>query len=215
MRYKVAGREIRTENTAKPVSQASAPLINWLKEQSRFRRTLDYGCGKLRYARVLAENSKSLTLVDSAVQLDREQIIDGERTTIRRYADRWPHARVMEVQEFLCDDRSFDFVLCANVLSAIPSRSARSKVLGWIRDRLAGGGTALFVVQFRNSFYRELPKRQGVTRHLDGYLLRTRRGTSYYGIIPPDNLVEILRTAHFKVGKTWSGGESAFVLAHR
>jgi SAM-dependent methyltransferase len=215
VRYRVGKLEVRSENAAKPGSQASAPLVDWLEKRDRFGRVLDYGCGKLRYARVLAENCRSLTLVDSAVQLDREQIIFGERTTVRRYAEKWRHTSVISVEDFPHRKLSFDFVLCSNVLSAIPSRDARDAALELIRTKLSRNGRALFVVQFRNSFYRDLRKRKAVSRYLDGYLYRTPRGTFYYGIIPPDKLEKLVRAARFKVERSWIEGESALVLARR
>ena len=215
LRYSVGKLEIRSENAAKPGSQASASLVDWLEKQNRAGRVLDYGCGKLRYAGVLAKNCRSITLVDSTVQLDREQIIAGERTTVRRYAKKWRHARVISVEDFPDDKVSFDFVLCSNVLSAIPCRDARAAALELIRSKLSRNGCALFVVQFRNSFYRDLRNRKGVTRYLDGYLLRTPKGTFYYGIIPPHKLARLVRAAHFTVEKSWIQGESALVLARR
>jgi hypothetical protein len=198
------------------MSQTSAPLVDWLKTQKRFGRAVDYGCGKLRYTGILAENSKSLTLVDSPCQLEREQIIAGKHTTVRRYVrETWRRTNVLEIAEFSRSPSSFDFILCANVLSAIPSESARSQVLKLIRAKLAHDGKALFVVQFRNTSYRDLRKRRGVRRYLDGYLLRTPRGIFYYGLIPPSKLERILTAARFKIEKSWVKGESAFVLAHR
>jgi 2-polyprenyl-3-methyl-5-hydroxy-6-metoxy-1,4-benzoquinol methylase len=141
VRYKVGKDEITTENAAKPMSQASAPLVNWLKAQKRFGRALDYGCGKLRYTGILAENSKWLTVVDSRFQLEREQIIAGKSTTIRRYVRQtWRRTNVLEISEFSRRRSSYNFILCANVLSAIPLRSVRSQVLKSIRARLASNG---------------------------------------------------------------------------
>jgi 2-polyprenyl-3-methyl-5-hydroxy-6-metoxy-1,4-benzoquinol methylase len=198
------------------MSQASATLVDWLRAQKRFGRALDYGCGKLRYSGFLAENSKSLTVVDSRFQLEREQIIAGKSTTIRRYVRQtWRRTNVLEISEFLRCRSSYNFILCANVLSAIPSRSVRSQVLKSIRARLATNGRALFVVQFRNTSYRDLRKRREARRYLDGYLLRTWKGTFYYGLIPPTKLKRILTTAGFKVEESWIEGESAFVLTHK
>jgi hypothetical protein len=214
VRYRVGEDEIRSENTAKPVSQAAAPLVDWLRSRGSLRRALDYGCGKLRYACTLAENSKFLTLVDSAYQLNRTQVIDGGRTNVRAYARKhWQHVRVLDVGDFEDDNARFDFALCANVLSAIPSKSVRCHALGLIRSKLAGDGRALFAVQFRNSFYRDLAQRCDVVPHLDGYVLRTLRGTFYYGLIPPDKLQRIVHAAGFRIENTWISGESAFVLA--
>jgi hypothetical protein len=128
MHYRVRGRLIATELAAKPPSQASAHLLAFLKRYKRVVHAADYGCGKLRYAGALSAMADSVTLVDSPEQLDRQQVIDGEHTTVRQLAEqRWPTARIETVSQFQVRSKPrFDFVLCANVLSAIPTRSART-----------------------------------------------------------------------------------------
>jgi hypothetical protein len=86
MRYKVRDLEIRTENAAKPISQASQGVLSWIAAQDLIEDALDYGCGKLRYAGALAEKCRRLTLVDSSEQLCRLQLIAEERTTVKEYS---------------------------------------------------------------------------------------------------------------------------------
>ena len=96
MRYKIAGHIIRSENTAKPLSQASGYLTEWLLSRTRVKFALDFGCGRLRYAGCLAARCEHLTLVDSEPQIERVQQLDGTRASIPEFvANTWANARVL------------------------------------------------------------------------------------------------------------------------
>jgi hypothetical protein len=84
MRYKLAsGIEIRTENAAKPESQQSKFLLDLFGNLQHVASTFDYGCGKLRYQRAIAETTDMFSLVDSEIQLSRLQVLRGKETSIR------------------------------------------------------------------------------------------------------------------------------------
>lgn len=74
MHYTINGHTIFSEASAKPVSQASSYVIQLLKDLGPFHHTLDFGCGKLRYAAHIHELTFYLTVVDSNPQLDRNQL---------------------------------------------------------------------------------------------------------------------------------------------
>jgi 2-polyprenyl-3-methyl-5-hydroxy-6-metoxy-1,4-benzoquinol methylase len=143
--YKLDGLVIRSENAAKPANQASHYLIGVLKEcDSASKRTLDYGCGKLRYSTHLESLSRSLTVVDSEIQLSRTQAVHDKVTTIRDYvAEKWPSVRVLSTVQFGQDSRQYDFILCANVLSAIPHLRTRKAVVSLLRSRLSRRGESI------------------------------------------------------------------------
>ncbi len=213
MRYLVRGRQIRTENAAKTHHQASSRTIGAFTELAPHQRVLDYGCGKLRYLKSLAPLCKLLTLVDSAVQLNRPQRLFGRRTSVRAYvAIWWPHARVLDLNEFANDRQRYDFILCANVLSAIPSASIRLRVLRVLATRMARGGMCLVVNQHRNSDFSSAARRPTSLPHLGGYILSGSRGASYYAPLGRDQILPLLlRTGH-RVIRAWVSGDSTFVL---
>jgi len=216
VRYKVRGLEIRSENAAKPTTQPAAPLIQWLQGISPVHLALDYGCGKLRYSQALASKCTILTLVDSEVQLGREQQVGRTRTTVRTYAQRhWPKCRVLNVDEFWRDRRTYGFVLCANVLSAVPDRRVRSKLLLKIASILGRTGRCLFVAQYQNSYFKEVAASPSAIPHLDGWILKTRRGAFYFGVLSRERLVYLLVKHGFGIEKAWTEGQSAYVLAGR
>ncbi|MCK5563767.1 MAG: methyltransferase domain-containing protein [Planctomycetes bacterium] len=215
MRYSVNKHEIRTENAAKSMRQASKYIVNWLVENVKVKSLLDFGCGKLRYARHLVQLCDHLGLVDSKVQIERRQKIGGLNTTINDYALRyWPHSVVYSLEEFWEKPRQkYDFVLCANVISAIPSRRIRAKSLTAIQGCLKKKGQLLVVNQYENSYFKKMMHSENAKPHLDGYLLNSKNGNYYYGILNESKMSSILKNCGFEVCDSWSSGQSAFVLA--
>jgi 2-polyprenyl-3-methyl-5-hydroxy-6-metoxy-1,4-benzoquinol methylase len=175
---------------------------------------LDYGCGKLRYSSQLVKRCKRLTLVDSGVQLDRLQTISGRQTTVRHFAGkRWATCRVLTIEEFQKERLTYDFILCSNVLSAIPVKSVRSKVLYSLHKALDPSGSCLFVTQYRNSDFRKMAASKLSSKHLDGWILNTSRGAFYYGLLNRADLERLVTQHGFRISKSWVEGESAYVLA--
>ena len=206
--------EIRSENAAKPMVQFSAAVVDWILSRPCVNRALDYGCGKLRYTPYLARRCRHLGLVDSAVQLHRSQLIAGNTTTIENYARRrWPSCRVYIVDEFWRGrPERYDLVLCANVLSAIPSRQLRTRSLRAIRSCLHQEGLCLVVNQHTNSYFRKACHRPQAIEHLDGWILKGSKGSTYYGLLNREKTIRILRSIGFRVVDAWVNGQSAFVL---
>lgn len=214
MRYRLGAVEIRTENAAKPIRQAASGVVRWIRRMRPVERALDYGCGKLRSAVHLAPKCRVLTLVDGNIQLDRIQTIGGKRTTVRAYsAQRWPSCRVVSVQEFASDTEKYDFILCANVLSSIPTAKARVAVLRRLAAATSATGRCLFVTQYTNSYFTQTAVAQNAKRHLDGWIIKNTRGYFFYGILNKPRLMRLVAANGFEVGTAWVEGQSAYVLA--
>jgi hypothetical protein len=97
---------------------------------------------------------------------------------------------------------------CANhsagMCSSSPTRNAAS--------HLKTAGEALFVCQFRNSYFKQMPSLQGARRHLNGWaVLRTGDRSSYYGILPKGRLEDLIKQYGFAVRQSWLAGQSAYV----
>jgi 2-polyprenyl-3-methyl-5-hydroxy-6-metoxy-1,4-benzoquinol methylase len=196
VRYRIDDLTIRSENAAKPASQKSAAVTSWLRQQQRVADSLDYGCGKLRYATDLAARSRRVTFVDSDVQIRRQQVVLGRRTTvIDCVASRWHGGRVLTVEEYTTDPRKYDLVLCANVLSAIPSRKRRLAVLRGIRAKLKKTGVCLLVSQYRNSYFNAAAHARGSRSYEDGWILSGRHGPAFYAPLGPERLQAMARRA--------------------
>lgn len=217
MRYWIDGNEIRTENTAKPVDQASRFLTSWLERNvGSVDTAVDYGCGKLRYSWLLHEKSKRLILVDSEIQLSRRQKLGNEHDSIRDLVVRQlPRAEPVAASDFDPQTVSAGFVLCANVLSAIPEQEARTAVVQRIRESLAPTGTCLFVTQFRDTYFREVAASGQARKYLDGWILRSNRGTYFYGLITEHSLGEHVAENGLVITRSWTKKDSAYVLCSR
>lgn len=211
MRYRVSGREIRSENAAKPHSQQSAVVADYLRTQKKVGAILDYGCGKLRYADLLATVGRRVTFVDSKIQLTRLQRVRGRRTTVAEFVARhYRHGRVVAAEEWRIGRARYDLVTCINVLSAIASREALNGALDVIREATRQTGLAIFINQHSNSRFKRYSRGK---KHLFGHLHRGKGRHFYYGLLSEPRVVRLLTRRGFKIHKTWQSGEINFVEA--
>jgi 2-polyprenyl-3-methyl-5-hydroxy-6-metoxy-1,4-benzoquinol methylase len=214
--YRVKGLEIHSENTAQSMDRPAGFLVSWIRALPRVNELLDYGCGKLRYATELARRGRRLTLVDSDTQLSRDQKLGKHFTSVGALAPKlWPTCRVLRPEQLDGDSVQYEFIFCANVLSAIPTRRRRSEVLRQIATALAPSGTCLFVTQYRNSSFNHQQQNANAIRHLDGWILPNRANGSYYGLLNKRFLAELVQRHSMNVSDSWIDGQSAFVLAKR
>jgi hypothetical protein len=217
MHYRIKGILIKSENAAKPMMDAAGPLIEWLKQRPYTHSALDYGCGKLRYTRHLAARSRHLGITDSTVQLDRVQRIGGQMTNVRQYANaHWPTCHIYQLNQFWQGiPRSYGFILCANVLSAIPCPRIRARSLRALRAALTSNGTLLVVNQHMNSYFAEARQKSKAFAHLDGWVQQSRKGAAYYGILNQESTIRVLTRFGFLVADAWNSGQSNYVLVRR
>lgn len=216
MRYKIRKYEIRTENAAKTISQPAKSVLEWIKQEASCDSILDYGCGKLRYAHHLANECKYLGLIDSEIQIGRKQTINGDYTTVRKYAlQQWPHARVIALEDFWkgLHKRTYDLIFCANVFSAIPSSKIRQRTLDALHGALKKTGRVLVVNQYTNSYFQHQITSKKAVAYFDGYLLPSGRKAYYYGLLSTTKMSKMLKQSGFSIIKTWNRSQSAFVIA--
>jgi hypothetical protein len=214
MRYKLAsGIEIRTENAAKPESQPSKFLLDLIANLPHVASTFDYGCGKLRYQRAIVETTDVLAIVDSDVQLSRLQVLRGKETSIRNIFKQSNRIQVYNDVEFGELTTRFERGFCINVLSVIPSYARRRKLLDGIHGKLKRDGECLFVVQYRNSDFTRMRKMSNAKPWLDGFIIDSVRGYSFYGLILPDRLEASLKRAGFRVRETKLNQGTAYTWA--
>lgn len=208
MRYVINGAEIKTENAAKPNSQKSAAVDSYLSSLEGVSTILDFGCGKLRYADTLVSVASKVTFVDSAIQLTREQVIRGEKTTVNSYIrNNYPRCKTIPYENLGEHDSKYDVVTCTNVLSAIPCKRTLSDVLNHIRRLLSKGGFAIFINQHRSSYFK---KYESGKKLLYGFLYSGPKGVSYYGVLDKEAIEDLLTKHGFRVKRTWCVGESTF-----
>jgi 2-polyprenyl-3-methyl-5-hydroxy-6-metoxy-1,4-benzoquinol methylase len=215
MRYRVRGLWIQSELAAKSIRKPSRPLVHWIRENVSVQTALDYGCGRLRYTPYLARICRQVHLVDSDEQLSREVRIGRTSRAVRAHAAaRWPTAEIHSLAQFWRGRlRKYDFVLCANVISAIPSRRLRSRSLNSIRRQLSPNGRLLVVNQHTNSYFTAARKSPKAIQHLDGWILDSRKGPAYFGVISREKSIALLQAHRFRILKAWIEGQSNYILA--
>ena len=216
MHYKIGPNIIvRTENAAKPDSQASTYLKKMLVRLPHVSSSFDYGCGKLRYYDAILEATDTLTIVDSEIQISRQQTVKGEKTSVRSFVGRSNRISVCNDSEFSASRELFDRGFCINVLSVIPIVARRRQVLDAIRAHLKVSGVCLFVVQYRNSDFQRMRLMPNAKPWRDGFLIDSLRGFSFYGLIPPERLASMVRVAGFTVRQIKLNEGSAYLWAGR
>jgi hypothetical protein len=216
MRYTCNGLTIFAEDAAKPASQSSSYVVELLNRIGPFRHGLDYGCGRLRYATHLYHLTRTLTVVDSTVQLDRTQLLFGTRTTVREHVHKfWRATRALDTDEFANDSRLYDFSLCSNVLSSVPDCSDRINMLCRIGLRLARNGKLLVTSQYTNSYFCDKMRDEGTMKYNDGFLLGKAERASFYGLIPLPKLESYTVAAGLSICQSWRHNQSAYVIAKR
>jgi SAM-dependent methyltransferase len=214
MHYKLSsGIVIKTENAAKTESQPSKFLLNLIGSLARVASTFDYGCGKLRYERAIADRTDTLAIIDSEIQLSRPQMLRGKQISIRNIFRQSNHVQIYNDLQFKKINARFDRGFCINVISVIPSYAGRRRVFEAIRQRLAPDGECLFAVQYRNSDFTRMRKMPNATPWLDGFLVDSLRGYSFYGMIPPERLESSLKRAGFRIRETILNDGSAYIWA--
>jgi SAM-dependent methyltransferase len=204
---------IKAENAAKPSSQCSAYLTSFLNKLPMVSASFDYGCGKLRYYDLMLRSTGYLVLVDSEIQLSRNQMLAQQRTSVRQLIGSSNRVTVANVAEFGGDKTQFDRGFCINVLSVIPILAIRQRVVGLIYSKLRPGGTCLFAVQYRNSDFKRMSGMPHARIWRDGILIDSLRGFSFYALITPVELVSMVISAGFEIADLTLNDGSAYVVA--
>lgn len=198
MHYRIAGgRIVQTENAAKPVSQKSMHFSSILNNLLPVGRTLDYGCGKLRYFEELKAKSDELYVTDSDIQLYRRQMLLGYFTSVLDLLGHRNDAHVVKLQDFGQMRCFFDRVILANVLQIIPMLALRSIIVRRIFRSLRVGGELIAVVQYRNSDFNRMKCMPNSWAYLDGMAIRHCRGTSFYSFISPHGFRNLIASQGF------------------
>jgi SAM-dependent methyltransferase len=206
---------IKSEYAAKSIRQQSGWVIDWIKNLPVNSIVLDYGCGKLRYTIPLIQRVNEVIAVDSKEQLNRIQKIDKDKQlTIKEYSKSVSNLKVCSIEEFNYN-QYFDWALCTNVLSAIPHENERIKVLQNIYQALKSNGKALITTQFRNSYFKLYQIKENAQNYNDGWIIKNKKGYSFYGIIPPNSLKELCLKAGITNFKWGSIGETAYIIIEK
>lgn len=207
---------VKSENAALSTSQTNKIVLKFIDNLPDKINILDYGCGKCRYSLQLGKKARHITLLDSQVQISRTQTIYSTKTTVESFANNnMKNVSVCSIETFDFTKQQFDFILCSNVLSAIPDKQTRKKLLDNIYDILLDNGTALITVQYRNSYFNTYNNREGVEKYEDGWLIKRNNSYSFYGIIYPEQLIEMCLKSNLKIENLYKNDGSIYLTVAR
>lgn len=160
---KVQEVTISPEYSAQPTTASPNPMVleglEYLEGVSgpvrdRRGRIADQGCGRLRHARLLLGYASELYLVDTPLQLDRQQTLAGKPRTVRQYAAQIPPRskprQVLAVEEFAQAGLRLDLVVCAALYDVVPP-GTREDVARHAARNLNDAGHYLVVVPRNDS----------------------------------------------------------------
>ncbi|WP_252152322.1 class I SAM-dependent methyltransferase [Escherichia coli] len=185
-------------------------LCKQIESTNKNGNALDFGCGKLRYSEQLVNKFETVTFLDSRRQLERVQIIRGVQTTIPDYViNNYKNANIVSYENIDKITNHYDFILCANVLSAIPCESTIHKILSAIRELLKSDGEALIVNQYKSSYFKRY---ESGIKHLHGYIYQNSRNAFYYGLLDVDTVSKICSDNNLEIIKSWSKAGSSYVV---
>lgn len=214
MIYKINNNIVHSENAAKSYLQASSYVLKLIYNIKRVNSILDFGCGKLRYSFALRSRCDKLTIVDSRIQLERNQKIHGSYTNVYSFISNYKNIEAIPFCYFTGYSIIYDYIFCANVLSAIPCVATRGNVLQHIYKLMSPTSISMFITQYTNSYFKRVANSGRAKKHLDGWLLDCgKRGYSYYGIINRDKLRMLLVNNGYTIVCSWVYNQSAYALA--
>ena len=151
-----------------------------------------------------------MTFLDSRKQLERVQIIRGVKTTIPEYvANNYKNSNAVPFENVDKITDQYDFILCANVLSAIQCKTTIYKIISSIRELLKSDGEAMIVNQYKSSYFK---KYESGIKHLHGYIYQNFRNASYYGLLDERVVSEICLENNLSIIKSWSKAGSSYVI---
>jgi SAM-dependent methyltransferase len=215
MHYTINNIVIKSENTAKSSKQKNQIIVDYINRMKSCDSILDYGCGKCRYTRLLSPKAKDIFLLDSQIQIKRKQIIEGQYTTVLEYANEFSNVCVISAEDFQHINRLFDFILCTNVLSAVPCIEERKRILINIRRSLSKKGIALISVQYRNSYFNTYVENKDNIPYEDGWIIKKGNGYSFYGMIYPDALCSLCEESGLNVVDQFNNDGSTYVFVNK
>lgn len=216
MHYIINNRLIKSENAATCTSQTNAFVLSYISSLPSGITALDYGCGKCRYSKQLSERTARLTIVDSEIQITRKQKIHGETTTVKEYAEtNLQNTTAYSLEDNEWKKEHYDFILCTNVLSAIPNVLERYTVLRNIAELLSKDGCSLITVQYKNSYFSTYSNNPTAIKHEDGWIIKRGSSYSFYGIIQPNILVEMCTQSGLSIIKNINKDGSIYLLVRK
>ncbi len=215
MHYQIGDCIVKSENAALPTNQTNKIVLSYLENLPNGIIALDYGCGKCRYTKYLNKKTEKIVLLDSVIQISRIQRICDENLSVVEYAERYlSNSYVYPIESYNFGEEKFDFILCTNVLSAIPILNERYNILNNIYKMLKPSGYALISIQYSNTYFKNYKNKNGARKFGDGWLIKKGNNYSFYGIILPDKLIEMCQSVGLQIHNIYKHDGSIYLTVN-
>ncbi len=214
MHYRVNNGIVESELAAKSVFQPNKYVLEYILSLNPTDTVLDYGCGKLRYTIPLSRQVKSVVAIDSEEQIEKIQMISGKKTALSQY--HVDNVLICPIHSSAWKNQTYDVIICTNVLSAIPYRKERIKLLKNAKSVLKNTGTIYITTQYRNSYFSKYNGRDGVERFNDGWLIpRKKNKYSFYAPLNSNEIIDLCVETGFVIDKCFQKDGSCFIFASK
>ena len=210
MKYQIQEFNIHSENAAKPHTMPSSYLSSYINDLNVSGYALDFGCGKLRYSTPLVNKFSFVTFMDSQIQLERKQMVRGVKTTVSDYVSKnYSKADTVSFESIKSIERRYNFILCSNVLSAIPCVSTINDILSGMSKLLGDKGEALIVNQYKSTYFKRFETGR---KHLYGYIYQNSKRAFYYGLLNEEIVGGLCERNGLSIKDSWSKNGSSYVI---
>ena len=212
MHYKVKDCVVESELAAKSVLQPNQNVLDYIKTLPNHYNVLDYGCGKLRYTLPLSNQVNKVVAIDSAEQINKRQIINGDKTSLSQI--KIDNVVICTLDDDTWRQEKYDLVFCTNVLSAIPFDALREELIGNAYSVLTEKGQLFITVQYRNSYFSQYDHREDVERFEDGWLiLKDKQKGMFYAPLTSKYIVKLCKKSGFKEFCVHNKDGSCYIIA--
>lgn len=214
MHYKINDKLIKSEYAAKSIKQTNKEVLKIINELPNDIVTLDYGCGKLRYTIHLSKKVKHVYSIDSSEQINRKQLIKDVKTTVKDYSNKLDNVTVLTLEDNCWKKNKYDFIICCNVLSAIPIYEKRIEIFKNIKKLLNYNGKALISTQYSNTYFNKYKIRKDCQKYYDGWIINGKKSTAFYGIITLEKLIYYAKKVGLNIEKSYKKNGSAYLIVN-
>lgn len=215
MHYNIRNELIKSENAARSVKQSNKEIIQIINKLPANLVVLDYGCGKLRYTIPLSKIVNKVYSVDSQEQINKIQLINDVKTTVKEYSCIFmENVSIFSLNEVEWKNNKYDFILCCNVLSAIPTYKERIRIFENIKLLLNNTGRALISTQYRNSYFDLYNKRKECRKYYDGWIIKGNGSSAFYGLITLEKMINYAKSVGLNIEKAYKKDGSAYLIVN-
>ena len=211
MHYIVNNHLIESELAAKSYKQPNKHILQYIAQLPKYKKVLDYGCGRLRYEIPLSEHADEIFAIDSEKQILRI-------TTFKQTEDILSHCgckvNLCSIESSDWKKQKYDLIFCTNVLSAIPFEGERIQLLKNAKQVLNKNGYIFISVQYRNSYFSEYSNRDDTFAYKDGWMIKRTSGKCYfYALLKAEYIIDLCKKVGLKNCNVTKKDGSCFIEA--